>query len=153
MRFSQRSLNRMNGVDPRLARVFHRAIEITVLDFGIPEYGGVRDTLIQSQLFTRGLSRCDGFQKISNHQVKDKYHPELPELGRALDFYAIDPNTGKASWDRGHMAYVAAAILQAASLEEVKVEWGGLWPWDMPHIQLSSSQLSPSSGGLGAGGR
>ena len=75
--------------------------------------------------FHAGLSKCDGYEKISSHQT-----------GEALDVYAyVD---GNASWEEHHLAMVATAMLQSASQLGVGLEWGGLWKSfiDMPHFQL-----------------
>lgn len=124
-KFSDRSLKRMAGVDQRLQRVAIRAIQISRIDFGIPEYGGIRTLEDQKTLFDQGKSQCDGIHRRSNHQD-----------GNALDFYAyVD---GSASWEKEHLAQIAAAFLQAAIELDVKIEWGGLWKdfQDMPHIQI-----------------
>lgn len=131
----------MVGVDQRLIECFEMGLAISPIDFGIPEYGGARTTKDQQILFERGATKCDGIKIISFHQVKDEIHPHLPVLAEAMDFYAyVD---GKASWEPEHLATVAAAILQAATVLEVNLEWGGLWPWDKPHIQLGARDRSP----------
>lgn len=123
--FSARSLARMVGIDNRLKQIANRALEISPLDFGIPEFGGLRAAEDQKKLYDLGLSKCDGYSKKSKHQS-----------GRALDFYAFVD--GKASWDEAHLAIVAAAFLQAAVELGYSIEWGGFWSnfVDMPHIQL-----------------
>lgn len=123
-KLSQRSLDRMKGIDPRLMEIMMLAISITVIDFGIPEFGGLRTAEEQKVLFDKKLSKADGTKKKSYHQT-----------GKAVDVYAFVD--GKASWETEHLAYVAAAVLQAASQLGYKLEWGGLWPWDKPHFQLS----------------
>lgn len=123
----KKSCSHMVGVNPDLIRVAHRAIEITRIDFGIPSTGGWRSDVDQNTLFKKGVSECDGFVEISYHQT-----------GNALDFYALDPKTGKASWDKLLLAQIAAAFLQAAAELGVKLEWGGLFKnfLDMPHVQI-----------------
>lgn len=124
-KFSERSVARMSGVDPRLKNIAHRAIEISTIDFGVPAFGGKRTADEQYALFKAGTSKADGVRRQSKHQS-----------GLALDVYAyVD---GKASWDTEHLALVAAAMLQAASELGYKLEWGGLWKSfrDMPHFQL-----------------
>jgi peptidoglycan L-alanyl-D-glutamate endopeptidase CwlK len=120
------SLNNRAGVDPRLIEISDRAIQISIIDFGIPSTGGLRTTEDQAALFTAGNSKADGRTNKSYHQT-----------GRALDVYAyVD---GKASWEKEHLALIAAAMLQAANeLGHNKLEWGGLWKGfvDMPHFQL-----------------
>jgi len=124
-RLSERSKSRREGVDPRLIEISDLAIQITVIDFGHPQYAGLRTDEEQLTLFQAGKSMCDGTDKLSFHQT-----------GRALDFYAFVD--GKASWDPGHLSLVACAFLQAASVLEIKLQWGGLFTnfRDMPHVQL-----------------
>mgnify|MGYP003634724722 FL=1 len=121
------SLNNRAGVDPRLIEISDRAIQISIIDFGIPSSGGLRTTKEQAALFTAGKSNADGRTNKSYHQT-----------GRALDVYAyVD---GKASWDKLHLALIAAAMMQAANELGYKLEWGGLWKsfQDMPHFQLGA---------------
>lgn len=122
--FSSRSLARMVGVDQRIINVAERALEITPIDFGIPEHGGKRTPEEQYNLFAVGLSNADGYKKKSRHQY-----------GLALDVYAyVD---GKASWHIDHLTTVAAAMLQAANELSVKLQWAGHWTTfkDYPHFQ------------------
>ena len=131
------SRTRMQGVNPDLIKIANLAIKLTVIDFGIPADGGIRTAKRQKELFDKGVSKADGVINLSNHQSGD-----------ALDFYAyVD---GKASWQSHHLAMVAAAHLQAASMLGVKINWGGFWQrkvpkfkngipygWDMAHIEIA----------------
>jgi len=125
-KFGNRSLHRMDGVHEDIKRVAHRAIQITKVDFGIPQYGGTRTEMEQNELYLNDLSDADGFTNKSYHQT-----------GNALDFYALDPDTGEASWDHLLMTHIAAAFLQAACELGITITWGGFWKTrlDMPHIQ------------------
>jgi len=121
---SKKSRGRLEGIDERLIEIIDLALTTSKVDFGIPEYGGLRTATEQYGLFQTGRSKKDGQEKKSYHQT-----------GRAFDIYAyVD---GKASWEEAHLSMVAAAILQAASTLGYKLKWGGLWKWtDMPHFQL-----------------
>jgi len=133
-KLSNTSIKNREGVDPKLIEINNLAIQITKIDFGVPGNGGLRTAGAQNQLFKEGLSKADGYEDLSLHQS-----------GKALDFYAyID---GASSWRHDHLAMVAAAHLQAASMLGYKINWGGLWKstkktngipygWDMAHIQL-----------------
>lgn len=130
--FGARSRERMVGVHPDLIRCAEVALSVSVMDFGIPEFGGIRTAEEQSSLFKRGLSKADGIKKKSDHQS-----------GKALDVYAF--HEGKASWEPGHLAMVAVAMLTAASMLGIRIGWGGMWgggPYrkegfvDMPHFFL-----------------
>jgi len=136
---SSRSLERREGVDPDLIAVNNLALKITVIDFGIPEHGGLRAAETQNQLYLDGFSKADGYKNLSNHQPADD------GFSKALDFYAFV--NGKASWEHHHLAMVAAAHLQAASMLGYKLNWGGFFSskktingvpygWDCAHIEL-----------------
>jgi len=124
-KFGTASLDHMFGIDAKLIRIAHRAIEISKIDFGIPETGGVRSDKVQYGLFAKGASKCDGTNNRSKHQD-----------GEALDFYAYV--NGAASWAPEHLAQIAAAFLQAALELGYEIQWGGLFSsWsDMPHVEL-----------------
>lgn len=124
-KLSQRSLERMEGVDPRLKEIAELAIKLTLVDFGIPKDGGLRTTERQKELHAMKVSMCDGVKNKSRHQS-----------GKALDFYAY--KEGAALWTTQELAMVATAFMQAALILGHKIEWGGLWEsfQDMPHVQL-----------------
>lgn len=124
-KLGQNSLNNRAGVDPRLIEISDLAIAMSNIDFGIPSTGGLRTTEDQAKLFTSGVSKADGRKNKSYHQT-----------GKALDVYAyVD---GKASWEKLHLALIAAVMLQAAAQLGYRLKWGGNWKsWqDMPHFEL-----------------
>tara|TARA_R110001599_G_scaffold88835_1_gene235807 strand:- start:164 stop:583 length:420 start_codon:yes stop_codon:yes gene_type:complete len=135
-RLSSKSKANRRGVDPRLIEIDDLAITLTLVDYGHGRYAGKRTPELQCELFNDGKSRCDGTDRLSKHQS-----------GKALDFYAyVD---GRASWQHEHLAMVACAYLQAASMLGYKLKWGGLWKsrnptikngiaygWDCPHVEL-----------------
>ena len=53
-KFGTASLDHMFGIDAKLIRIAHRAIEISKIDFGIPETGGVRSDKVQYSLYITG---------------------------------------------------------------------------------------------------
>lgn len=129
-RFSVNSASVLGGVCPELRAIALRALELSVIDFGIPSNGGKRTAEQQHQLYTYGKSQLDGYKRESYHQT-----------GKALDVYAyVD---GKASYKREHLALVAAAMLQAAAELGHPLEWGGFWRSfvDMPHFQLPPERV------------
>jgi len=130
-KFSETSTKRLTGVNSHVEETIQLAIKLSSIDFGIPEYGGLRTTEDQAQLFTAGKSKCDGRVNRSNHQSGD-----------SVDVYAyVD---GKASWEKDHLALVAIYVLTAANKLGYKCEWGGTWTksgkpygWDMPHFNIT----------------
>lgn len=131
-RLSESSRRNRAGIDQRLIAISDLAIEISLIDFGHGPLSGLRTRDEQLKLYVDGKSKADGARRLSKHQS-----------GLALDFYAV--YDGKASWERAHLAMVAAAHMQAAARLGHAIEWGGLWPskaggiygWDMCHIELS----------------
>jgi|TARA_R110000803_G_scaffold114921_2_gene183359 peptidoglycan L-alanyl-D-glutamate endopeptidase CwlK len=122
---SNNSMMNLAGVDSRLIDIADVAIKLSPIDFGIPSTGGLRTTEDQAKLFEEGVSKADGVNNKSYHQT-----------GKALDVYAyVD---GKASWDKLHLATIAAAMLQASSQLGYELKWGGLWKsWqDYPHFEI-----------------
>lgn len=124
-KFSKASEARLAHVDERLISIARRALEISKVDFGIPEFGGLRTAEQQYELFRDGKSQLDGTNKKSYHQS-----------GKALDVYAYVG--GRASWNEYHLSMIACAMLQAAAEFGVKLEWGGLWAHfiDYPHFEI-----------------
>ena len=135
-KLSNRSKERREGIDPRLIEIDDLAIQLTTVDYGHPKDAGRRTDERQYEIFIAGNSMCDGTNRRSNHQD-----------GNALDFYAFVD--GSASWKHSHLAMVACAYLQAASMLGYKLSWGGFWVkddtieidgikygWDMGHVQL-----------------
>lgn len=124
-KLSNRSKERLEGVDPRINAIIELALTISIIDFGIPQHGGLRTTGEQRELFRKKVSKYDGIEKKSAHQS-----------GLAFDVFAyVD---GKATWDRYQLTQVAAAMLQAAGMLGFELQWGGLWKSyvDMPHFEL-----------------
>ena len=118
-------MSHMAGVDNKLILIAHRAIEITHIDFGIPNTGGLRTEVEQALLYSQRKSKADGVNNLSKHQT-----------GKALDFFAyVD---GKGSWTKEHLAEVACAFMQAAIELDIKIKSGMFFKSfsDYPHIQL-----------------
>ena len=64
-KLSQRSLDRLEGVDERMVSLAKYAIGITKVDFGIPHLGGMRTMEQQRQLVDKGASQTMKSQNIS----------------------------------------------------------------------------------------
>ena len=105
---SQRSLDRLEGVDERLVKIVSRAIQITDTDFGVIQ--GLRTEEEQKALVEKGASKT----------MKSK-HLE----GLAVDLMAyID---GRGSWELNVYDNIAEAMQQAATEESVDIRWGAAW--------------------------
>jgi len=118
-KLSQRSLDKLNGVNDDLIAVVKRAIELTEIDFGVTE--GLRSAERQEQLVAEGKSQT----------LKSKHL-----IGCAVDVVAyVD---GKVSWDKEHYITISKAFKEAAKELNVSIRWGGDFKsfFDGPHFEL-----------------
>lgn len=115
-RLSQRSLDRLQGVNPRLASVVRRAIEITEQDFSVSE--GVRSLDRQSKLLAEGRTRT----------MRSKHLVQPDGTGHAVDLYPWSPAWPTVA-DIPPEAYrlVAQAMEQAAHELGTPIRWGNDW--------------------------
>ena len=116
---SQKSMRRLEGVNPALVQVVKRAIQITPIDFIVVE--GLRTKERQTYLVEKGASKTMNSRHLT---------------GDAVDLAPIVDN--KVSWDWKHFYPLAEAVKEAAKQVKVEVEWGGDWTSfkDGPHWQL-----------------
>jgi peptidoglycan L-alanyl-D-glutamate endopeptidase CwlK len=116
---SQRSRDRLKGVDPRLVRVVEEAIKITEVDFGVTE--GLRTEERQKELVSKGLSQT----------LKSKHL-----TGHAVDLVAYD--NGKVTWEKEFYHKIADAMKKAAKDQNTNIRWGGDFKsfFDGPHFEL-----------------
>ena len=108
---SQRSLDRLEGVEDSLVVVVKRAIELTKVDFGVSE--GVRSAERQKELVAKGASKT----------MKSKHID-----GLAVDLVAYI--SGRVSWELNLYDDIADAMAAAAKEHGVTVRWGGAWHID-----------------------
>lgn len=120
-KLSQRSLDRLKGVDANLVKVVKRAIQISQYDFMVVE--GLRTIETQKQYVAQGKSKTMNSYHLTGHAV------DLAPLENG----AIDWNNKKGQFDA-----VAKAMKQAAKELNVSIEWGGDWKTfvDKPHFQV-----------------
>ena len=118
---SQRSIDRLKGVNSTLVNVVKRAIEISQYDFMVIE--GLRTLETQKKYVAEGKSKTLNSYHLTGHAV------DLAPLENG----AIDWNNKKGQFDA-----VAKAMKQAAKELNVDIEWGGDWKSfvDKPHFQI-----------------
>ena len=107
-KLSQRSLDRMEGVDERLVAVAKAAIGHTKTDFGV--ICELRTIEEQRELYNKGASKT----------MKSKHID-----GNALDLMAYVGS--RASWEIKLYFDIADAVKQAAIDVGVAVRWGAAW--------------------------
>lgn len=118
-KLSQRSKDRLAGVDDRLVKLVNRAIEITEVDFAVTE--GLRTVERQRELVNKGFSQTVKSKHLTGHAV---------DLAAYVD--------GKISWDKPFYYKIADAMKKAAQEQEVAIRWGGDFKsfFDGPHFEL-----------------
>ena len=108
---SQKSLDRLEGVNDDMVRVVKKAIELTKVDFGV--ICGLRTVEEQEELVAKGASQT----------MKSKHID-----GLAVDLMAY--LGGRASWELNLYDDIADAMKEAAKLENVGVRCGAAWQID-----------------------
>jgi peptidoglycan L-alanyl-D-glutamate endopeptidase CwlK len=132
--FSERSLNNLKGVHPKLVAVVKRALEISPIDFTVLE--GVRSQARQDELWEQGRTKpgpvVTWVQSSGTHGIQaDGY-------GHAVDLapYPIDWNDYKRFDSLANIMFAAAKELG------VTLRWGGNWDMDAT-IHESGESDSP----------
>ena len=107
-KLSQRSLDKMKGVDDTLVEVVKEAIQLTKVDFGVTF--GMRTLEEQQKLFDSGRSQT----------MKSK-HLE----GRAVDLVAYFGSD--ISWELNVYDDICDAMAEAARRNTLAIKWGAAW--------------------------
>lgn len=119
---SNRTKERLKGVDERLALLVGYTLAISKIDFFISE--GLRTTETQQEYFKNGNSKLDGINKKSKHQ-----------LGKAIDVY-YTCWTNKDSDNDPRWKELIDTFKLAAKQLGLNLTFGYDWGWDKPHIEL-----------------
>lgn len=112
---SQRSRDRMAGVNPQLIAVVERAILLTKVDFAVTE--GLRTPARQRELYEKGASQI----AVGGTHV----------AGRAVDLVALIGD--RISWELNLYDDIADAMKAAAIELNVGLRWGAAW--NVPDIR------------------
>jgi peptidoglycan L-alanyl-D-glutamate endopeptidase CwlK len=136
--FSERSLNNLKGVHPKLVAVVHRALELSAIDFTVLE--GVRSQERQNELWAQGRTKPG--QVVTWIQSTGTHGIQSDGYGHAVDLapYPID-------WsDFERFDQLATVMFAAAKELGVTLRWGGNWDMDdklhergesdSPHFEL-----------------
>jgi peptidoglycan L-alanyl-D-glutamate endopeptidase CwlK len=118
-RLSKRSLDRLQGVHPRLVAVVKEASALSPVDFMVTE--GMRTKARQAALLRAGASRTMTSRHLTGH---------------AVDVAALVE--GQVRWDWPLYPRIAAAFKAAAARQGTAIIWGGDWARlrDGPHFEL-----------------
>lgn len=116
---SQRSETTIAPLRPTLQTVIRCAIKVTPVDF--TAYHGFRTDHEHQTMLARGVS----WIKRSKHQD-----------GMAVDIMAIDPATGKGTWEAKFYYRIAPAFYACGDFHGVPITWGGEWTkQDLVHFE------------------
>ena len=112
-KLSNRSLEKLEGVNPLLVDTVKRAIQLSKVDFGV--IYGVRSLAEQEKLYKAGRSQT----MKSRHLIQDD------GTSHAVDLMAYDGNN--PSWDIVMYDDIADAMKAAAKETGAKICWGAAW--------------------------
>ena len=121
-KLSQRSLDKLEGVDERMQRVVKTAIGLTKTDFGVIQ--GLRTEEQQKELVAKGASQT----------MKSK-HLE----GKAVDLMAYVGS--RASWELNLYDDIADAMKKACINQGKRVTWGAAWQMELNKWNGTSEEL------------
>lgn len=110
-KLSERSMSKLQGVDPRMQDVVKEAITLTKVDFGV--ICGMRTEDEQRELVAKGASKT----------MKSKHLD-----GLAVDLVAYIGS--RASWELNLYDDIADAMAESARNNNVKIRWGAAWHVD-----------------------
>lgn len=127
-KLSAKSVDRLEGLHPKLIECVKLALSISKIDFSVIE--GVRTIERQKELV-----------KAKKSWTLNSYHiprevPGVGVVGCAVDLY---PYIGGTSHNDEHYRLLARAMFSASQTLGIKLEWGGFWniaQTDKPHWQL-----------------
>ena len=147
-RLSFKSLERLDGLAPKIMSILIKGITNSPFDFGIPKDGGLRTDKRQRELYAKGRTTKELIEKgilgiegrpeerVVTWTLDSLHKPDEDGVGNAFDIFAyVD---GRASWDMEHLEPIARH-LQKIALEDfgVQLYWGyDLWKKDGAHFQI-----------------
>ena len=120
-KLSQRSLDRLEGVNEALVVVVKEAIKLSRIDFGVIE--GLRTEETQRRYVDLGKSQTMTSKHLTGHAV---------DLMAYID--------GQACWELNVYDDIADAIKAAAISNGVSIRWGAAW--NIPDIREWSDRMA-----------
>ena len=131
---SQKSLDRMNGVDERLQRVVKRAIQLTKQDFMVLEGVRTRQQCMVNYGKGRTIAQCvakDVSAQYANPEAAKVTWLNNPFASKHCDGKAVDLVPYPVDWnDLKKFDAIAQAMLQAAKELSIPIRWGADWDND-----------------------
>ena len=123
-KFSKRSETILSTVDKRLQLLANEVLKTSPYDFAITS--GYRTQQEQMQMYIKKVSKCDGIEKKSKHQLR-----------KAIDIMVYDEH-GVGTWEEKYYQEVALIFKQKAKELNINISWGGDWKSfkDCPHFEV-----------------
>lgn len=133
-KLSEKSMNKLEGVNEDLVEVVKLAIQLSLVDFTVLE--GLRTIERQKELYAQGRTKAG---KIVTWTMNSAHL-----RGHAVDLGAIV--NGVLTWEEKWYPLIADAMLEAAAKLNISIVWGGtfrdkngkLRP-DSPHFELNKN--------------
>ena len=147
---SQKSLDKMNGVDERLQRVVKRAIQLTKQDFMVLEGVRTREQCMINYGNGRTVAQCVAKgvpAQYANPNAAKVTWLNDPFASKHCDGKAVDLVPYPVDWnDLKKFDAIAKAMLQAAKELGIPIRWGADWnsngrprekgETDSPHFEI-----------------
>ena len=131
---SQKSLDRMNGVDERLQRVVKRAIQLTKQDFMVLEGVRTKEQCMINYGKGRTIAQCVAKgvpAQYANPNADKVTWLNDPFISKHCDGKAVDLVPYPVDWnDLKKFDAIAQAMLQAAKELGIPIRWGADWDGD-----------------------
>lgn len=127
---TDRDKDRLKGIRSIMIEIIVHGLKTCPHPILFPRHCGKRVAKEQHKLFLKGVSKCDGYKKMSKHQ-----------FGIAFDF-AVYNDKGAPTWSKSfHYKYEEVAnhfIKIAKERYGVTLVWGGNFKSfkDLPHMQI-----------------
>lgn len=150
-KFGKTSNERRKDVSNYLKLCSNYALMCSPVDFGVPYMGGLRSAKEQNSIYKEHNSECDGFKKLSFHQLTFD-----DGKGQALDLVPYIAGIGFSYEAYGRFGIIGMLMLEAwEELQEqglipkdLFLHWGGLWShkdpkklgWDLAHYEIRTYQ-------------
>lgn len=112
MKYSKKSLEKLESCHKDLQKLFKYALKFEILDITIVE--GHRGKIKQNSYFNNGKSKV---------KYPDSKHNKIPSM--AVD--AVPYINNEPSWNKLHCCVLAGMVLLLARILNIKIRWGGSW--------------------------
>lgn len=133
-KLSQRSLDRLKGVDERLVKVVKRAIELSPIDFMVLEGVRTKEQCMVNYGKGRTVAQCSAKgvpAKYANPSAAKVTWLNNPFASKHCDGKAVDLVPYPVDWqDLKKFDAIAKAMFAAAKELDIKIRWGADWDGD-----------------------